>query len=75
MIGVPDQKWGEVGLAVVVPRPGATADEEELRGFLLGRIARYKIPKSFHFADELPRNAVGKLLKNRLRDVYPEEHT
>jgi fatty-acyl-CoA synthase len=70
VIGVPDEKWGEVGRAVVVLRPGAAAEEEDLRTFLLGRIAKYKIPGSFRFADELPRNAVGKLLKNRLRDAY-----
>jgi acyl-CoA synthetase (AMP-forming)/AMP-acid ligase II len=60
---------------VLVLRPGATADEEELRSFLLGRIAKYKIPRSFRFADGLPRNAVGKLLKNRLRDTYSEGTT
>jgi fatty-acyl-CoA synthase len=75
VIGVPDEKWGEVGRAVLVLRPGATADEEELRSFLLGRIAKYKIPRSFRFADGLPRNAVGKLLKNRLRDTYSEGTT
>jgi fatty-acyl-CoA synthase len=74
VIGVADEKWGEVGHAVVVLRPGATADAEELRAFLLGRIAKYKIPRTFEFAAELPRNAVGKLLKNRMRDTYVEEH-
>jgi len=69
VIGVPDEKWGEVGLAVVVLRPGATAGAEDLRAFLAGRIAKYKIPRSYRFADALPRNAVGKLLKNRLRDI------
>jgi fatty-acyl-CoA synthase len=75
VIGVPDEKWGEVGRAVLVLRPGATVDQDELRSFLLGRIAKYKIPRSFRFADELPRNAVGKLLKNRLRDIYSEGTT
>jgi fatty-acyl-CoA synthase len=70
VFGVPDEKWGEVGRAVVVLRPGFSADEEELRGFLLGRIAKYKIPKSFRFAESLPRNAVGKILKNRLREEF-----
>jgi len=67
VIGVPDEKWGEVGQAVVVLRTGDTADAEELHGFLLGRIAKYKIPKTYRFVAELPRNAVGKILKNRLR--------
>ena len=73
VFGVPDEKWGEVGYAVVSLRPGQRADAEDLREFLLGRIAKYKIPASFRFVDELPRNAVGKVLKNRLRDAYAKE--
>jgi acyl-CoA synthetase (AMP-forming)/AMP-acid ligase II len=73
VFGVPDEKWGETGRAVVVLRPGATATAEELRGFLLGRIAKYKIPASFRFAEELPRNATGKILKKHLRDAYGEQ--
>jgi O-succinylbenzoate-CoA ligase len=73
VFGVPDEKWGEVGCAVVVLRPGCQVATAELRDFLLGRIAKYKIPASFRFADELPRNAVGKVLKNRLREAFPQE--
>jgi len=73
VFGVPDSKWGEVGYAVVSLRPGHRAEAEDLREFLLGRIAKYKIPASFRFVDELPRNAVGKVLKNRLRDAYAKE--
>jgi fatty-acyl-CoA synthase len=65
--GVPDERWGEVGRAVVVPREGATPDPAELLAFLDGRIARYKIPKSVVFARDLPRTASGKVLKSRLR--------
>jgi acyl-CoA synthetase (AMP-forming)/AMP-acid ligase II len=72
VFGVPDEKWGEVGRAVVVLRPDAQVDADELREFLFERIAKYKIPKAFLFADELPRNAVGKILKNRLREVHAE---
>jgi fatty-acyl-CoA synthase len=67
VIGVPDQRWGEVGRAVVVLRPGATASEADLLAFCDGRLARYKIPKSVVFADALPRTASGKVLKSRLR--------
>ena len=70
VIGVADEKWGEVGRAIVVLRPGGHADGAQLFEFLLGRLAKYKIPKSFHFANELPRNAVGKVLKNRLRETH-----
>ncbi|WP_326628130.1 long-chain fatty acid--CoA ligase [Nonomuraea fuscirosea] len=70
VIGVPDQKWGEVGKALVVPRPGATAAPEELLKHLDGRLARYKIPKYVEFVAELPKNAAGKLLKAPLRELY-----
>ncbi len=70
LIGVPDERWGEVGLAFVVLRPGAQADGEELTGFLTGRIAKYKIPKWYRFVGELPRNATGKLLKKQLRAAH-----
>ncbi|MPZ79191.1 MAG: long-chain-fatty-acid--CoA ligase [Actinophytocola sp.] len=68
VIGVADERWGEVGRAVVVLRESASP--EELLASLTGRIARYKIPKSIVFADTLPRTASGKLLKSRLRTTY-----
>jgi fatty-acyl-CoA synthase len=67
VIGVPDERWGEVGRAVVVPAEGVPVDAAELLAFLDGRIARYKIPKSVVFTDALPRTASGKVLKSRLR--------
>jgi len=70
VFGVPDEKWGEVGCAVVVLTPGQQADADGLRAFLQGRIAKYKIPASFRFVDELPRSGAGKILKNRLREAY-----
>jgi fatty-acyl-CoA synthase len=73
VFGVPDARWGEVGRAVVVLRPGHPADPADLRDFLLTRIAKYKIPASFRFVEQLPRNAVGKVLKDRLRAAYPKE--
>ncbi|WP_028923381.1 acyl-CoA synthetase [Pseudonocardia acaciae] len=70
VIGVPDERWGEVGRAVVVARPGATPDGADLLGSLRGALAGYKIPKSVVFVDELPRSGAGKVLKNRLRERY-----
>jgi fatty-acyl-CoA synthase len=70
VIGVPDPHWGEVGLALVVPRDGTTPDPAQLLGFLAGRIAKYRIPKSVVFTDSLPRTASGKVLKSELRDRY-----
>ncbi|MFJ1874403.1 o-succinylbenzoate--CoA ligase [Streptomyces chartreusis] len=70
VIGVADDKWGEVPRAVVVPREGAALDPDEVLASLSGRLAKYKIPKSLVLADELPRTASGKLLKSRVRTRY-----
>ncbi|MGP3956864.1 acyl-CoA synthetase [Nonomuraea sp. 3N208] len=70
VIGVPDDRWDEVGKALVVLRPGATAEAEELLKHLDGRLARFKIPKHLEFVPELPKNAAGKLLKAPLRKLY-----
>jgi fatty-acyl-CoA synthase len=73
VIGVPDERWGEVGRAIVVPRPEAAADgldERALLDHLGGRLARYKVPRSVIFADSLPRSGAGKVLKQRLRDAF-----
>jgi fatty-acyl-CoA synthase len=70
VIGLPDEKWGEVPRAVVVVREGARLGPDEVLASLAGRIAKYKIPKSVVVADELPRTASGKLLKPRIRSLY-----
>ncbi|MPY47557.1 acyl-CoA synthetase [Streptomyces acidicola] len=70
VIGVPDERWGEVPRAVVVPRDGATVNPDEVLASLAGRLARYKIPKSVVLTDELPRTASGKLLRAWVRERY-----
>jgi fatty-acyl-CoA synthase len=70
VIGVADEKWGEVGMAVVVLRDGSETSGDELREHLDGRLARYKIPKSVVFVPELPHNAAGKVMKSTLRARY-----
>lgn len=67
VIGVPDEKWGEVGRAVVVPAPGVQIDAEALLRELTQRLAKYKVPRSVVFAASLPRTASGKLRKNDVR--------
>jgi fatty-acyl-CoA synthase len=67
VVGVPDERWGEVGAAFVVLAPGSTASGDELREFCLRRLARFKVPKSFAFVEELPRSAMNKVLKDELR--------
>ncbi|MGW4792337.1 acyl-CoA synthetase [Nonomuraea sp. NPDC004297] len=70
VIGVPDERWGEVGKALVVLRTGASAAADDLLRHLDGRLARFKVPKHLEFVAELPRNAAGKLLKAPLRKLY-----
>jgi fatty-acyl-CoA synthase len=70
VIGVADDKWGEVPRAVVVPREGVELDPDEVLASLAGRLAKYKVPKSVVVVDELPRTASGKLLKARVRTRY-----
>lgn len=67
VIGVPDPDLGESVHAVVERAAGADATEEELVAFTEGRVAGYKRPRAVEFVDELPRNAMGKILKKRLR--------
>ena len=68
VVGVPDERWGEVGVACVVLKPGASATEEDLLAHLQGCLARYKVPKSVVFLDALPISAAGKILKRELRE-------
>jgi acyl-CoA synthetase (AMP-forming)/AMP-acid ligase II len=67
VIGVPDQRLGEVGRAYIVPRQGASVSEEEIVAFCRRTLANYKVPRSVVIVDALPRNAGGKVLKTQLR--------
>ncbi|CCG03407.1 acyl-CoA synthetase [Blastococcus saxobsidens] len=76
VIGVPDERWGEVGLAIVVPDPGAALDADDLRARLRDRLAAFKVPKHVELVDELPKTATGKVRKPDLRSRYlPTEET
>jgi len=70
VIGLPDKKWGEIGKACVVLKPGASATEEEMIAFLKDHMASYKVPKSVTFMDALPLSGMGKILKRELRDQF-----
>ncbi|MER3461880.1 MAG: acyl--CoA ligase, partial [Armatimonadota bacterium] len=64
VVGVPDARWGEVGMAFIVLK--SPVSQEELRGFLKARLAGYKVPKHWVFLDELPKSGPGKILKTEL---------
>jgi acyl-CoA synthetase (AMP-forming)/AMP-acid ligase II len=68
VVGVPDERLGEVGYAFIVPRPGATLSADELIGWARGQMANYKAPRFVELVGELPLNAVGKVLKYQLRE-------
>jgi malonyl-CoA/methylmalonyl-CoA synthetase len=72
VIGVPDPDFGEAVVAVVVPGNGSAVSERDVIGALKGEIASFKIPKRVYVVDELPRNAMGKVQKNVLRETYSE---
>lgn len=69
VIGRPDERWGEIPVAFVVRRPDATLEKEAVIAQCRERLAGYKCVKDVNFVEALPRNAVGKILKQRLRDV------
>jgi fatty-acyl-CoA synthase len=70
LIGIPDEKWGEVPWAIVTVMPGATTSLEEVRAHIDGRIARYKMPKNLIIVDEFPRTGSGKIRKADLRKKF-----
>ena len=72
VIGIPDEKWGELVAAVVVVNAGCTPTESELIDYAKAQIASYKCPKKIIFTEELPRNASGKILKRELRKPFWE---
>jgi long-chain acyl-CoA synthetase len=73
VIGVPDERWGEAVKAIVVPAPGIEANDAtaaEIIAWARENLAGYKLPKSIDYAEVLPRNPSGKLLKRELREPY-----
>ncbi|MEO8152957.1 MAG: malonyl-CoA synthase [Rhizobacter sp.] len=70
VIGVPHPDFGEAGVAVVVARPGMALDDAAIMQGLKSRIANFKVPKRVYVVPELPRNAMGKVQKNLLREQH-----
>src|SRR5690606_37586715 len=67
VVGVPDERWGEVGVAFVVPAAGARPDAEMLKAFVADHLARYKVPKRVLLVEGLPLSPAGTVLKDVLR--------
>src|SRR5262245_49436706 len=72
VIGRADEKWQEVPVAYIVPRPGAKPDAAEIERFCLAQLARYKVPREYVFVDSLPRNAMGKVQHFRLKELIAD---
>jgi long-chain acyl-CoA synthetase len=70
VVGVPHEKWGEAVFAAIVPAPGVTLTEAEIIAHCRRHIGGYKIPRRMAFLDELPKSAMGKILKSELRRIY-----
>ncbi len=70
LIGKPDPTWDEVGLMIVVVESGQDVSEDELKEYCRDKLANYKIPKEFVFADVLPYSAYGKVEKIKLKERY-----
>jgi len=70
VVGVPHPDFGEVGVAIVIPKPGASIDSDQLIGTLKSQLANFKIPKRCFLVDALPRNTMGKVQKNLLREQH-----
>lgn len=73
VVGVPHEKWGEVGVAVLVPAPGARVTAAELLSQLDGRLAKYKWPHRFAFWPELPKSGYGKVVKRDVKRLLQED--
>ncbi len=72
VFGIPDEEFGEAVCAIVQPQHGAALTEKDVRAFLAGRLARYKIPKRIEFRSDLPREDSGKIFKRKLREPFWE---
>jgi malonyl-CoA/methylmalonyl-CoA synthetase len=75
VVGIADADFGEVGVAVVVPKPGARLDPSLILAHLKATLANFKVPKQCHITPGLPRNSMGKVQKNLLRSQFTPSET
>ena len=74
LIGLPDEKWGEIGLMIVALKPGYSLTDDELKEHCRGKLARFKIPKQIEFTAGLPYSPYGKVIKAELRKQFGLEN-
>jgi malonyl-CoA/methylmalonyl-CoA synthetase len=74
VVGVPHADFGEAVIAIIVPKPDANLSEQSVIATLKSKIANFKVPKHVHFVPELPRNTMGKVQKNVLREKFVEDN-
>jgi acyl-CoA synthetase (AMP-forming)/AMP-acid ligase II len=70
VIGIPDTRWGEVPLAIVVQKDGCALASDDILRFARQSVASFKVPRGIEFVSSLPRNASGKILRRELRELY-----
>jgi fatty-acyl-CoA synthase len=70
VVAAPDERFGEAPVALVVLKPGAKATEKELKAHCKASLARFKVPREFHFRESLPKGGTGKILKSELREPF-----
>ena len=75
VVGIPDEKWGELVTALVVTTPGSSLTEADVIAWTKTKLAGYKCPKKVEFRSELARTATGKLQKFKLREPFWQGHT
>ncbi len=70
VIGLPDKEWGEKVAAFIVPKPGATVDQDKIKSFLKTRLSGFKVPKKYVVVSEFPKSQAGKILKRDVKKQY-----
>jgi acyl-CoA synthetase (AMP-forming)/AMP-acid ligase II len=72
VLGIPDPKWGEIGVAVCVITPGQQITEAEIIAYLKGKMSSYKLPRQIFFFEDMPKSSYGKITKKLIRETLIE---
>ncbi len=72
MVGIPNEEWGELVVAAIVPK-NSKLDLKQLNEWIRAVMASYKTPRNYLIVNELPRNAMGKVTKNEVKELFKEK--